>query len=136
MGSSKLIYQVNAYNGIPTYFDDLKNQNAKADAEALLAQRRAETLLQESVRFSICATFVSGNDTVWRNVQEDDPEDTVCHVFDHLLGEYEEVQGKAAAYALNEQRKEEFLTSVKLDKVYEYETIPSDQPVSTGLAAL
>lgn len=121
---------------MPTYFDDAINPNAKAEAEALLAQRRAETLLQEAARFSICATFVSGNDTVWRELREDDPEDTTCHVFDHLIGEYEEVQGKTAAYELNEQRKEEFLAASGLDTVREHVTMPSDQPVSIGLANL
>lgn len=131
-----MIYQVNTYNGVPTYFDEVDNPNAKADAEALLAERRAQTLIQEAARFSICATFVSGNDTVWRELREDDPEDTTCHVFDHLLGEYEEVKGKTLAYQLNEQRKEEFLASAGLDKVYEYAVMPSNKPVSIGLASL
>jgi hypothetical protein len=131
-----MIYQVNAFNGAPTYFDGATNTNAKAEAEALLVQRRAQVLEQEAVRFSICATFIDGENTTWRELKAEDPEDTVCQVFDHALGEYEEAQNKTEAFALNEQRKQEFLTSVKLDKVYEYETMPSDQPVSTGLVAL
>jgi hypothetical protein len=128
-----LIYQVNAYNDVPTYFDDANASNAKTEAEALLTQRRAQILIQEAGRFSVCATFVSGNDTVWRNLNDEDPEDTVCQVFDHVLGEYEEIQGKTLAYQLNEERKEEFLASIKLDKVYEYAVMPSDQSVSIGL---
>lgn len=136
MGSSIMIYQVNEFNGLPTYFDSTINENAKAEAEALLSQRKEQTLIQEAVRFSICATFVDGTDTVWRNVLDADPEDTVCQVFDNLKGQYDVAPNKTAAYQMNEQRKQEFLEAIKLDKVYEYETMPSDQPVSVGLASL
>jgi hypothetical protein len=136
MGSSKLIYQVNSFDGVPTYFDSAINENAKEEAEVLLAKRREQVLIQEAVRFSICATFVDNSNTTWRNIKDEDPEDTVCQVFDHLLGEYEEAPNKTEAFALNEQRKQEFLTSIRLDKVYEHETMPSDQPVSAGLTTL
>jgi len=136
MGSGIVIYQVNSFNDAPTYFYSETNENAKAEAESLLAQRKEQILIQEAVRFSICATFVEGSNTTWRELNEQDPEDTVCQVFDHLLGEYEEVPNKTTAYQLNEQRRQEFLTSIRLDKVYEYETMPSDQPISTGIAVL
>lgn len=131
-----MIYQVNAFNDAPTYFDSASNSNAKSEAEVLLTQRREQVLIQESVRFSICAMFVDGANTTWRELNEEDPEDTVCQVFDHLLGEYEEAPNKTAAYQLNEQRKQEFLASIKLDKVYEHETMPSNQPISSGLASV
>lgn len=120
-----MIYQVNGFNVEPTYFDDVTNANAKADAEALLAQKQKDVLEYEAVRFSICATFVEGNNTTWRQIKDTDPEDTICQVFDTFTGTYTQVNSKAEAYALNEQRKQAFLVSVKLDKVYEVEVIPT-----------
>lgn len=135
-----MIYQVNGYNADATYFDDAINSNAKAQAEALLAQKQIDVLSYEAVRFSICATFVNGNDTTWREVQESDPEDTVCQVFDTFTGTYTQCANKTEAYALNEQKKQDFLASVQLDKVYELEQIPNTpsipQPISQGTQSL
>jgi Holliday junction resolvase RusA-like endonuclease len=122
-----MIYQVNGYNVEPTYFDEATNSNAKADAEALLAQKQKDVLAYEAVRFSICATFVNGNDTVWREVQESDPENTICQVFDTMTGQYTQVANKTEAYALNEQKKLGFLASVGLDKVIELTEMPVKQ---------
>jgi hypothetical protein len=133
-----MIYRVNGYNVEPTYFDEATNPNAKADAEALLTQKQADVLAYEAVRFSICATFVNGNDTTWREVQGSDPEDTICQVFDTLTGQYTQVPNKTEAFALNEQKKELFLESVELDKVYEISELPKPlaQPVSEGTQTL
>ena len=121
-----MIYQVNGYNVATSYFDETTNPNAKADAETLLAQKQADVLAYEAVRFSICATFVNGNDTTWREIQESDPEDTICQVFDHTNGTYVQVGNKTEAYQLNEQKKQEFLISVGLDKVVELLEMPKD----------
>jgi hypothetical protein len=135
-----MIYQVNGYNVEPIYFDDSTNPNAKADAEALLAQKQKDVLSYEAVRFSICSTFVDGNNTTWREVQESDPEDTICQVFDTFTGTYTEVPNKTAAYALNAEKQQAFLASVGLDKVTELEEMPkpapTTQPISTGTQTL
>lgn len=129
-----MIYKVNGFNVEPTYFDDTTNPNAKAEAEALLAQKQADVLAYEAVRFSVCATFVNGNDTTWREVQDSDPEDTVCQVFDTFTGIYTQCANKTEAFALNDQKKQAFLASVLLDKVYitteNLGELP--QPVSNG----
>lgn len=119
-----MIYKVNGFNVAPTYFDETTNPNAKSEAEALLAKKQIDVLAYESVRFSICATFVNGNDTTWREVQESDPEDTICQVFDTFTGTYTQVANKTEAFALNEQKKQEFLVSIELDKIYELTEIP------------
>ena len=119
MGNSIMIYKVNGYNTQPTYFDEATNLNAKTDAEAFLAQKQIDVLAYEAVRFSICATFINGNDTTWREIQDSDPEDTICQVFDTFTGSYTQVNSKTEAYQLNEQKKQNFLLSVGLDKVYE-----------------
>lgn len=122
-----MIYQVNGYNVEPTYFDETTNPNAKTDAEALLAQKQQDVLAYEAVRFSICATFVDGNNTTWREVQESDPEDIICQVFDTFTGQYTQVQNKADAHALNNEKKQAFLASIGLDKVIELAEMP--QPI-------
>jgi hypothetical protein len=121
-----MIYKVNGYNTEPAYFDEATNINAKAEAEALLAQRQKETLLVEAARFSICATFVDGNNTTWREVLDSDPEDTICQVFDTFAGGYTECANKTEAYSLNKKKEEAFLKAIFLDKVYEVETLPSE----------
>jgi hypothetical protein len=129
-----MIYQVNGYNVEPTYFDESINPNAKADADALLVQKQTDVLAFEAVRFSICATFVNGNDTTWREIQESDPEDTICQVFDTFTGTYTEVPNKTAAYALNAEKQQAFLASVGLDKVVELTEMPiKSNPSKYGL---
>ena len=122
-----MIYKVNGYNTEPTYFDEANDVDAKAAAEALLAQTQQDVLSIESIRFSICATFVNGNDTTWREVLESDPEDTICQVFDTFTGSYTQVNSKTEANELNEQKKQEFLASCRLDKVYEVTEINTDE---------
>ena len=128
-----MIYKVNGYNVEPTYFDEATNENAKAEAEALLIQKQADVLVFEANRFSICATFVNGNDTTWREIQESDPEDTICQVFDTFAGCYTECPNKTEAHALNEQKKQEFLASLNLDKVYELTEMPVPQQYAQGV---
>ena len=133
-----MIYQVIGYNVEPTYFDEATNPNAKAEAEALLVQKQTDVLAYEAVRFSICATFVDGNNTTWREVQESDPEDTICQVFDTFTGSYTQCANKTEAYALNAQKQQAFLASIGLDKVIELTELPKPkaQPISEGTQTL
>ena len=113
----------------------------KEEAEALLLQNQKDALAIESVRFSICATFVNGNDTTWREVTIEDPEETICQVFDTFTGTYTQCANKTEAFALNEQKKQAFLASVGLDKVYEVDSMPTKlgslpQPISEGTQSL
>lgn len=119
-----MIYQVNIGEHSPVYIDEATNANAKADAEALLAQKRVEIMQREAVRFSICATFINGNDATWREIQDNDPEDTICQVFNHLDGTYTQVSTKTQAFELNESRKQDFLNSLGMDSVKELTEIP------------
>lgn len=134
------IFKVNGYNTDPTYFDESTNVNAKADAESLLTQKQSDVLAYEAMRFSICATFINGNDTTWREVQESDPEDTICQVFDTFTGQYTQCSNKTEAFALNAQKQQQFLASVQLDKVYELEQMPNvatqPQPLTEGTQTL
>lgn len=120
------------------FFDESTNANAKVEAETFLAQRQIDTLAYEAVRFSVCATFVNGNDTTWREVQDADPEDTICQVFDTFTGQYTQCPNKTEAFALNKKMKQQFLESIGLDKLYEVDEIPQpmNQPISSGTQTL
>ena len=146
-----MIYKVNGYNTQTKYFVDQttfeQNPNytlgilvvgTQTDAETLLAQIQTDVLSYEAVRFSVCATFVNDNNTTWREVLESDPEETICQVFDTFTGQYTECANKTEAYALNEQKKQNFLASCGLDAVVELETLPEEptQPISKGTQTL
>lgn len=132
-----MIYVFNTFNQGLFYFVDQATYDAnpnyslgtlvvgiKEDAEIALNNERQKVLQQEAVRFSVCATFVNGNDTTWREVQESDPEDTICQVFDTFTGTYTQCANKTEAYALNEQKKQAFLVSISLDSIKEIEALP------------
>ena len=119
-----MIYVVNGYNEEPTYFNGYLNASAKSEAEKLLAQKQADILNKEAVRFSICATFVEGENITWREAVESDPEDIIYQVFDASTGQYVQCANKTEAYTLNEQKKAQFLESARMHVVEELEGIP------------
>lgn len=119
MGSSIMtIYKVNTYSGKAEFFDSEINFDAEKNAQDYLMEQRATILNKESVRFSICATFINGNNTIWREVAKDDHENTVCQVFNTLTGHYIQCENKTEAYALNEQLQQKFLDAIGLGEVY------------------
>ena len=119
-----MIYKVNLHRTEAAFFDEATNVNARQEAETILATERIKALLEEETRFSInAAVYINGN-TAWRAIQDSDTEDTICQVFNTFTGQYTECANKTEAYALNEQIKEQFLSSIGLDKVYELEAMP------------
>lgn len=149
------IYQVNSYSGNPTFFvenqsviDSVNPDNfivignlvigSKQDAEAKLKEVQKNVLEYEALRFSVCATFVNGNDTTWREIKDSDPEDTICQVFNHVVGQYQQYSNKTEANAAMQKLKEEFLALCNLDKVIELSELPTppEQPISTGTQTL
>lgn len=146
-----MIYKVNCFGSNETYFVSQEifdaNLNYKfgklivgnqVDAQELLLKNQVNALEQEKQRFSICATFVDGNNTTWRNLLDSDPEETVCQVFDSITGKYIECANKTEAYALNESKKQEFLVFAGLNSVIELDKLPNTlaQPVSEGTQTL
>jgi PPE-repeat protein len=149
-----MIYQLNGYNVPATYYvadqatldaANAVNPNLKyvigtqADAQTALTQKQADVLAYEAVRFSVCATFVDGNNSTWREVQSTDPEDTVCQVFNTYTGQYTQYPNKTEANATNSAIQLQFLTESGLDKLVELadvtalpKPLPATQPKSTG----
>lgn len=149
-----MIYKINAYNEpSPTYFvedqqtaDSINNNEyingsavvgTKADAEEFLSKKQQSILQIEASRFNVCATFINGNDHVWRAIEDTDPEDTICQVLDHSNGTYTQCATKTEGFALNEQKKQEFLSSIGLGSVVELETVePGTSVVAKDLGQI
>lgn len=112
-------YQVNDRVDAPQIYD------TEAEAQAALPAAQAKFMAREGYRFSVVFVQVEGNDTVWRNAMDDDPEDGDYRVFVHTTGQYELHSNKTMAYARMQELKTEFLALVKLDKVYEYALTPA-----------
>lgn len=147
------IYQVNGYNEAPTFYvpDTTflvnvapNNPYIKAvlvgteqDAQVELVNRQKNVILQETVRFSVCATFVEGDNSVWREVLDSDPEDTVCKVFNAFTGQYISYSTKTEANAANEQMKQQFLATIGMDSVKTLDALPEyKQPATKGTQTL
>lgn len=141
-----MIFRVNGYNEpTATYFvadqatADVIKQNpyikatvlvgTKSDAENFLLEKQKKILETEASRFHVCATFVVGNDHVWRALEDADPEDTICQVLDHLSGTYIQCATKTEGFARNAQVKQEFLESIGLGAVVELEVVEPMQSV-------
>jgi hypothetical protein len=132
------IYQVNGYNQPPTFYvpdQDTANTAApnamytviigtQQDAQNALTTLQSEVLQKEAMRFSICATFIEDTHTTWRAVQDSDPEDTICQVFNMSTGQYTQCSTKTEANTVNAQIQQQFLASIGLDTVKEVTQLP------------
>lgn len=144
-----MIYQVNQFNSEPIYFADsatietapigiTTRVGTQTDAENLLTQTQSQVLIQEAIRFSICANFEVPGGVVWRNLEPTDPDNTVCQVFNTFTGTYTEYQTVTEANAANKALQQEFLSSVNLDsiKVLDAWPEPPKQPTVVGAQTL
>ncbi len=107
-------YQVNDRVNGPRVYE------TEAEAQAALPAAQTAFLAQESHRFSLVYVEVNGNNTVWRNALDADPEDGNYQVFNHNTGQHEAFDNKADACARMQELKTQFIADVKLDKVYEH----------------
>lgn len=132
-----MIYEVRNPTGDFQYFDEATNLNAKTDAEAARVSVVADFLEKEKVRFSIAHTVVDGNDTVWREANDSDPEVGEYKCFVHTIGQYETHQTLSTAKARVEELKAQLIVDHNLDKVFELAEMPSIlQPVAQGAQTL
>lgn len=148
------IYQVNQWNAAPIFFvpdqaaADMAEPNnpnigsikigTMQDAQAELQTIQEQVLVQESVRFSICANFQVPGGVEWRELQDTDPEDTVCQVFSTFTGQYTKYPSVTSAKAANAALQQQFLQSVGLGSVVEVQTLPPSpkQPTVKGAQTL
>ena len=129
-----MIYKVFNFNAVASFFDDAKDVDAKAKADALLTENKSAVLASEHERFTISSTFASENDTVWRNMLDTDPEEYTYQVFNTFTGQHVAYNTKTDALSACAELQEKFLASIFLDQVYELEALPTElpQPKSVG----
>lgn len=130
-----MIYIVTNVLGKIEAFDSSLDSNAEVQANIFLQEVRNQIIEREAVRFQIAKIIQEDNNTTWMNADVDnDPDEGVYQVLDHLIGSYTECASLSEAVALNEERKQLFLQSIGLDKVTVVESLPSIiQPNSSGL---
>ena len=109
------------------------------EAMAKLVGYQADLLIQESARFTVAKEIVNGNDTTWMNADlENDPEDFVYQVFNHLTGQHEKVESLTQAKNRNAEIKQAFLISSSMIEPVSIDQRPAPrvQPISQGAQTL
>jgi hypothetical protein len=150
------IYQVNQYGSRASVFfvpdqataDTAPQGNpliasvkigTQQDAQTFLQAYQAQIIEQEAARFSIAANFSDGNgNTVWRALNSNDPDNTVCQVFNTFTGGYTEYQTVTEAKAAEVVIQQQFLKNVRLDAPVEVSAFPAapKQPTVSGATTL
>ena len=115
-------YQVNDQINGPQIFE------VEAQAQAALLAAQAAFLAREDYRFPLAFVEVDGNNTVWRNFADSDPDNGDYRAFNHNTGQYELFTSKLAAQLRIQELKSLLLADVWLDKVYEYIAPPPIAP--------
>ena len=120
-----MIYQVNTLDNGSTYFDDVTNTNARAEAQALLVANQ-QTFIQNRLNyFHIAKITYNGIGEVWVTANPNtDPNEGNYQTFNHKTGLYEVASNLAAAIATQETRKQELLVAAGLNQVWELTEMP------------
>jgi hypothetical protein len=129
-----MIYQVLNGYGEANYFDDTTNQNARAEAQALLTTNQ-QTFIQNRLKdFHIAKITHNGIGEVWSTaVPNSDPNEGNYQTFNHKTGLYEAASNLAAAIATQETKKQELLVFARLNQVWELNEMPR---INTGTQEL
>lgn len=113
--------------GKAEYFD------TKAEANVRIQELQDEILTKQASRFSVIQTVESAQGMMWIAPSENSQEDGDYMVFLSKTGKYEKVKGRTAAYARNQELKDEFLAELAQTPTLEDEPV---QPVTKGLQEL
>ena len=92
-----------------------------------------EILINQSSRFSIIQTIENSNGVMWIAPSDNSEEDGDYMVFISKTGKYEKIKGRTAAYARNQELKDEFLTELAQTPEFIEEPI---QPSTAGTQEL
>ena len=121
-------YQIQNYiNGKPELFDSEKEANAR------IKELEDELLALNVTRFSVLLSIKSASGVLVIAPSENSQEDADYMVFNHHIGQYEDIKGRTAAYARNQELKDEFLADfVQTPQLY----VAPVQPKTTGTQEL
>ena len=103
---------------LPEQLRPIYTIGTQENAEARLNEILSDYLKQEESRFSISLTVISGNDQIWRNIIDTDPEIGIYQVFNQNTGTYTTYQTLTEAKDANLAIKNEFIQSAK-NVIYE-----------------
>lgn len=121
-------YQIQNYiSGNPELFD------TKAKASARIKELETQILSQQAGRFSVIQTIQSANGMLWIAPSENSEENGDYMVFLSNTGKYENVKGRAAAFARNQELIDAFLAELAQEPVIAEAPV---QPISTGTQEL
>jgi hypothetical protein len=113
--------------GKSEYFD------TKDEANTRIKELQDEILVKQAGRFSIIQTVQTANGMMWIAPSENSEEDGDYMVFLSSTGQYEKVKGRTAAYARNQELKDEFLAELAQEPEF---VEPPVQPLTKGLQEL
>jgi predicted transcriptional regulator len=128
-----MIYYINnPFSWEKEIFDTADYPNAQEICASKLAEYQQTYLEQEKIRFHFSkVTQVEGKE-IWEYVNiNNDPEEGDYRVFAQYKGTYDTFSNLSDAKTDVENKKQEFLTIIGLDKVYEV-----IQPVTEGTQTL
>jgi hypothetical protein len=121
-------YRIQNYiEGKREYFD------TEAEANARIKELEAQTLIDQAGRFSIIQSVESAYGVTLIDPSENSQEDGDYMVFNSNIGQYENIKGRTAAYARNQELKDAFIAELAQKPVF---VEPPVQPLTKGLQEL
>ena len=109
----------------------------ETDAQNKLIENQNVLLEREASRFVITTTEINGNDTIWRALSSEDPENGVYEVFNHSTGQYTKYQTLTDAKNAINDFKQQLLSECGLTNYTIIDALPTlpklaKQPITTG----
>jgi len=128
-----MIYYINnPFNSQKEIFNTLEHPNAQEICASKLAEYQQTYLEQEKMRFHFVRVTQLEGKEIWEDVDvSNDPEEGDYRVFAQYKGAYDSFSKLSDAKEDVENKKQEFLTIIGLDKIYEV-----IQPVIKGTQTL
>jgi len=118
-------YRIQNYiEGKREYFD------TEAEANARIKELAAQILINQAGRFSILQSLLSAHGVTLVDATEDSDINGDYMVFNSNIGQYENIKGRTAAYARNQELKDAFIAELAQEPVF---VEPPVQPLTRGL---
>jgi len=95
------------------------------DAQNILSQEQQKLFDVDASIFTICSVFVNGNDSIWREVKDTDPEDTPCQIFNTVTGQHVFANNKTEGAQVLQDVKNQYLSFCNLDVVTQLDALPT-----------
>ena len=104
---------IDAAPKLPEQLQPIYTIGSEENAQNRLNEILSDYLKKEESRFHIGLTEINGNDQIWRNAIDTDPEIGTYQVFNHNTGTYTSYQTLTEAKNANAVLQQEFIESTK-----------------------